>query len=170
MDISFPNDPAAGFAFPNINDLRERVRSSQPLASAIDLSMLQSAHSYLVQRVDSLSAAHDIVVVRLNDHERYTSDWIQTNLDVFAEIRTAIDKLKERVDMLTQQLDAPANQPLSFRQLVELHHLKIISSDEVRLRLGFDTDVISILAAADKDTEENLDVLFPPAPPEPDLW
>ncbi len=154
MDSSFPNDPAAGFAFPAPGTF------NQPVASAADVAMLQSAHMELARRVGSLSVAHDKVVVRLNDHERYTTDWIQTNLDVFAEIRSAIDGLKERVDMLTQQLDAPANQPLSFRQLVELHHLKVISTDELRLRLGFDTDVIRLLAAADKDTKENLDLLF----------
>lgn len=64
------------------------------------------------------------ILTRLSECEAYTSGWVSTLLQTTEALQSELDALKE------QKPTAPA--PLSFRQLIELHHLQIISKDEIR--------------------------------------
>lgn len=129
------------------------------------------------------------ILTRLSECESYVSGWVSTLLRTTEALQSELDAIKE------QKPTAPA--PLSFRQLIELHHLQIISKDEIRSLLRvpealaetnqewtslftFDSepksvssglslvDVIPTTEADNQAVNEALDVLYPP-PAEPDL-
>ena len=129
------------------------------------------------------------ILTRLSECEAYVSGWVSSLLQTTEALQSELDALKE------QKPTAPS--PLSFRQLIELHHLQIISKDEIRLLLRvpealaetnqqwtslftFDSepksvssglslvDVIPTTEADNQAVNEALDVLYP-SPAEPDL-
>lgn len=136
------------------------------------------------------------ILTRLSECEAYVSGWVNTLLRTTEALQSELDALKSENDALKEQKPtAPA--PLSFRQLIELHHLQIISKDEIRLLLRvpealaetdqewtslftFDSepksvssglslvDVIPTTEADNQAVNEALDVLYP-SPAEPDL-
>lgn len=137
------------------------------------------------------------ILTRLSECESYVSGWVSTLLQTTEALRFELDALKSENDALKEQKPS-APPPLSFRQLIELHHLQIISKDEIRLLLGvpyaigdanqewtslftFDSepktvssglslvDVIPTTEADNQAVNEALDILYPPSPPEPDL-
>lgn len=169
--MSIPSDPAAGSIFP------QAYLANTPLAPE------QVLADYAFQRITEV--------------EQYASDWISKLLSTLEVMQDQIDALKA-----AQENTPPQGEALSFRQLIELHHLKIIDTDEIRLLLGipdsiskltsewtslftFDSEPKTYSAGAtpvdviptteaDSETlvksfESDLDVLFPPSPPEPDL-
>ena len=144
------------------------------------------------------------ILTRLSECESYVSGWVSTLLQTTEALQSELDALKSENDALKSENDALKEQkpsappPLSFRQLIELHHLQIISKDEIRLLLGvpyaigdanqewtslftFDSepktvssglslvDVIPTTEADNQAVNEALDILYPPSPPEPDL-
>ena len=136
------------------------------------------------------------ILTRLCECEAYVSGWVSSLLRTTEALQSELDALKSENDALKEQKPtAPA--PLSFRQLIELHHLQIISKDEIRLLLRvpyaigdanqewtslftFDSepksvssglslvDVIPTTEADNQAVNEALDVLYP-SPAEPDL-
>lgn len=136
------------------------------------------------------------ILTRLSECEAYVSGWVSSLLRTTEALQSELDALKSENDALKEQKPtAPA--PLSFRQLIELHHLQIISKDEIRLLLRvpyaigdanqewtslftFDSepksvssglslvDVIPTTEADNQAVNEALDVLYP-SPAEPDL-
>jgi hypothetical protein len=115
---------------------------------------------------------------------------VSTLLQTTEALQSDIAAIKE------QKPTAPP--PLSFRQLIELHHLQIISKDEIRSLLRVPealaetnqewtslftidsepksvsaglslVDVIPTTQADNQAINNALDTLFPPSPPEPDL-
>ena len=137
------------------------------------------------------------ILTRLSECEYYVSGWVSTLLQTTELLQAQVDALKSENDALKEQKPtAPA--PLSFRQLIELHHLQIISKDEIRSLLRvpellaemnqewtslftFDSepksvsaglslvDVVPTTEADNQAVNEALDILYPPSPPEPDL-
>jgi hypothetical protein len=130
------------------------------------------------------------ILTRLSDCESYVSGWVSTLLQTTEALQSDIAAIKE------QKPTAPP--PLSFRQLIELHHLQIISKDEIRSLLRVPealaetnqewtslftidsepksvsaglslVDVIPTTQADNQAINNALDTLFPPSPPEPDL-
>lgn len=136
------------------------------------------------------------ILTRLSECESYVSGWVSTLLQTTEVLQAQVDALKSENDTLKEQkTEAPP--PLSFRQLIELHHLQIISKDEIRLLLRvpealadanqewtslftFDSepktvssglslvDVVPTTEADSQAVNEALDILYPP-PAEPDL-
>lgn len=136
------------------------------------------------------------ILTRLSECEAYVSGWVSSLLQTTEALQSELDALKSENDALKEQKPtAPA--PLSFRQLIELHHLQIISKDEIRLLLRvpyaigdanqewtslftFDSkpksvsaglslvDVVPTTEADNQAVNEALDVLYP-SPAEPDL-
>ena len=136
------------------------------------------------------------ILTRLSECEYYVSGWVSTLLQTTELLQAQVDALKSENDALKEQKPtAPA--PLSFRQLIELHHLQIISKDEIRSLLRvpellaemnqewtslftFDSepksvsaglslvDVVPTTEADNQAVNEALDVLYP-SPAEPDL-
>ena len=71
------------------------------------------------------------ILTRLSECESYTSGWVSTLLRTTEALQSELDALKSENDALKEQ-KLTGGASLSFRQLIELHHLQIISKDEIR--------------------------------------
>lgn len=151
--------------------------------------------------VNFIMAPMETAIDRLNGSfeslNLYVSGWVETLLKTSDTLEQDLRSLQSELDAIKEQKPtAPA--PLSFRQLIELHHLQIISRDEIRSLLRvpealaetnqqwtslftFDSepktvfaglslvDVVPTTEVDNQAVNEALNVLYPPSPPEPDL-